>query len=308
MVLFVDEDSPVLERSGTPPRARLDVMSDVLRLPQVLDATRQDSEAVDLEDRLEVKRTGDLLRVIARGGTPPEAVRLANIYAAEGLSVIRALETLGGRRLPLGDFEGSTDGWAGLRWDGAEPTTIQGVGTVSRFNSASLRVACEPGARCGAGYRFRYPFRGRARYVVTGWARSASAAPPSVNLFIGSSPRDERHARRPPTLTPRWRAFRVSWTPPADSSFADVSFKGEARRRSSFDVDGVSMADLTAQPPEPPPQSRAFRRGRYLIASPARAVGTVRASTALWALGGAGVGLLAALGAISFGMASARRR
>ena len=310
-LLFADEHSPALEKSGRPPRARLELVADVLTLPQVIEATRQEWDpATDLGGRLGVERRGAFVRVTARGRTPSDAARLANAYAAVGLSTLRALEALGGRELALGDFETSVDGWGNL--PRARPprglARIEQATRPSKYNSGSLRVDCARVEGCGSVVRFRYPFRAKFPYRVTGWARSGRPLAPSVDVSFGASAKDPRGGRTTRKLGRRWSRFQVTWRPAVDRDVAEVALRTTGTGRSQLYLDGVSMADLAARPRKPIAQSRVFARGRLVLDSPARPIGALDGSTGLWALGGAGAGLLVAGGGIAFGLAAARRR
>jgi hypothetical protein len=274
----------------------------------------EDAEELRRDVSADADPDAGLVVVTARSESAADAVRIADSFAAEATRIGEANGDTGFN--VLGDFEDVLD-WQG----GGSDFTTQAASLrlddeAARFGHASLRVVCGARQRCGAWIRAYQAFSPEAIYGASGWARLApgSDRPVSAAMFLGGS--DDGEVGRFVDLTSSWQQLDVSWAPKQSTATAQVGIVTKTGSgRTSFDLDGVMLADETReQPPGPvrPPSPAALQRTLAPAASirhfPARPVGQEStSSTARAALLGALAGLGAALAAVGVAVAATRR-
>lgn len=321
--IVVADSSSTLQGTGNllslpaPPQERLQRFSEVLLLRQVARAVQESTRIEgDLRDRmtLEGSPARGLLRIVVRDESPDPAKTLADAFGQQSLNFINSLEALNGADLPIGDFETTAlDNWGAItpRFS-LPPNRLSRSTSAARFNSASLEVECPASAGCGPTVRLYYPFSAAVPYTAQGWAKTRDRRTP-VAMVLGATS-DDLGGGTPLRLRRSWRRFTVTWTPKEDHDFAELTFQTAADRATTFNVDGVSLANPSgASAGDGAGLSRAsetllFERGPYVTISAARNTGALEEKTAVWALIGGGLGFLVALAGVGLGAVAARRR
>jgi hypothetical protein len=275
----------------------------------------EDAEELRRDVSADADPDAGLVVVTARSESAADAVRIADSFAAEAT---RVGEANGDSSLNvLGDFEDVLDWQGGASDFSTQAASLRLDGETARFGHASLRVVCGARQRCGAWIRAYQAFTPEAIYGASGWARLApgSDRPVSAAMFLGSGS-DDGEVGRFVDLTSSWQQLDVSWVPEQSSATSQVGIVTQTGSGpTSFDLDGVVLADETReQPPGPvrPPSPAALQRALAPAASlrrfPARPVGEEStSSTVRAALLGALAGLGAALAAVGVAVAATRR-
>jgi hypothetical protein len=257
-----------------------------------------------------------VIKLKVRASKPGVAASLANLAALQTATLTRTvvLGSNAGTLLPLGDFEGSIDGWRVLGRFSNPPSEGKITSRFARFGTHSVVFHCpaDPPS-CGPSVPIYYLFRRRTPYTATLWARSTTPRARATIVF-GSAADDvsQSHVER---LGPKWRQLVVQWTPKRATGEAELAFQMTSPGAATVELDGAAMVD----PPEgavaqssvtAPKLGRALARASYVGISPARQITTGAASTptVLRALAGAAAGLLVALAAIGGARLARRRR
>jgi hypothetical protein len=214
--------------------------------------------------------------------------------------------------LVVGDFEDGSGYWNLPPVFNASPTSARVTTAVAHDHRASFVVTCRGALGCGPSTNVYHLFRAGVTYTATLWVRVRPADFP-VSAVFGSTP-DDVAGTRPSAGGGAWRRLAVAWTPKRSASVAGVAIQTRARRSSRIWVDGALVFDPTlARSGERPVASRAqesdvLASAGTVVVSPAQITGTVSDGVIGWVLAGAGIGLLAAAGAVLLGWLAERRR
>jgi hypothetical protein len=282
--------------------ARLKDLRREIFLPHVAEAVRQQTSAQgDLLERLDVDDGPEGgLRILVRDQSGPQAVALANAFAAQALN----FPDIESADLSLGDFETGLGQWGNIRSVFAlSPTAMRVVSQTPREGSSALRVVCNGDPGCGASLPVTYSFRRGITYTVSAWLRSQSGRIP-IGLVLGANAAD--YASGGGRLRPTWTQYFARWTPTRSATAAELSILLNAPRAATFDIDDVMLAEQRAAGGSQGGEST--RGERALTVVPAVPSGTTSGETVAWALAGAGVGLLVAAFLIALGRLARRRR
>lgn len=283
---------------------------DPLRLRQT--AVRLVEEAVSLEDALffprsrngETTASGNpstgTVRVTARGDTPEVAKATADTIAQQAARFAKAPVELDDLAVDPA-FESMFS---------VEPRTVVPVRRGARVGPTAARVNCPPRPGCGAMIQLFRPFAAGVTYRARAYARSSNDRTP-VYLLLGAKPPNFSTGPKV-RLSKRWRRYEVSWTSEENANFAEVGIQTQADKPAKFLVDGISVEDPTVDSGVgtsfTPPRRREPLAVSFTVVSPRGGVEEVGPRTAVWALGGFGLGLvLSGFGGLS-GWAAARRR
>jgi hypothetical protein len=254
-----------------------------------------------------------VLAVVARDTSPEAAAATANAFTLEGIEALAHMPTEGSDPEVIEDFELGVGGWNAQRSAfGLSPAQI----TITRepfYGENALSVECRTQQRCGTWMTVAYPFLSGRLYAATAWIRSAAASPP-VGLYLGSGPGDRaRNDWRPDGAG--WSRATLLWTPRKTHSSAQLAFESTSDRDDPFQIDGITVRDLSAltRPPRPVALGRDEEARIFAAASrptffPGRPVATLKPSGTLWwAFIGAALGALTAGAAFAAATAASRR-
>ena len=307
--------------SGTPQPAisqRAPRIQQLIDLDPVIERIRRRARVDGTVDELRARTSTKLdparglVVVRARDRSPERARALANAVVYQAATLAEQLRSAGGHAdLVIGDFEHGPGIWGAESVFSAPPERMQLAQRGARYGAGWLRVTCASIPGCGPAAKIEYPFRAGTTYRASAWMRSFDGK--RVGILFGSSATDV--ATQPaPRLTRDWTRATVHWTPKRDASVAEVGFLSQTRR-TSFGIDGVLMSDPFISragalgPVSNAEEARAIRLSRNVaVVVPAEPAGSVTASTARWALGGAGAGVLVALASLGAGYLARRRR
>lgn len=297
-------------------RQRVGILNQLLELDPVIERIRRETLIDGPVDELRDRVSTDLLarqgviRVHVRDRTPERATALANAVVHQAGALASQVETATGRiDLAIGDFEQGLGSWGGRSEFSAPPQEMMPATGGARFGDRWLRVTCDSIPGCGPGERIEYPFRAATAYRLSAWMKSSVGS--RVRIVFGTAD-DHVATNRPLRLTSTWTRAVVTWSPRRDTSAAEVAFLG-SERRSSFGVDGVLIADPSnsrsgSASVTTPDEIRAMRLSRYAaVIVSAEPTGSVRSSTAGWALKGAAAGALIAFASLGAGRLAERR-
>jgi hypothetical protein len=244
-----------------------------------------------------------LVPVYAYATSPTQADALANATASVAVDFLR--QPAYASSITRSTFDGSTDGWDVGHGIFVVPAShIVQTDLLAHNGSGSLAVTCLI-AGCGPYLVLARTFLRGTTYRASGWVKASPGT--RMRLVLGSTPQDVSVGVTT-SGTKRWRRLFVDWTPQSGAASAVVTFQVMSSRSSQFNIDDVEVGPqkLDATSPTVTPKAS---KARYSVVTPANITGTVDSDdTAIWAVGGAGAGLLVGIAAAAAGIAAARGR